>query len=1244
MKKILLFALLITCQALYAQKPDSVQIDGAYYYVYPYPQKVYPTQSLLNTLTEKDRAALEAEDSEAWGDQIANFLYLGSDELGGPKMSKTQVQLMRQNAERSYTIYAENTRDLVPSLDELPDGKYIQYFQKYWKFDAQDKLVVEKNKVAGYFSLQNNLPEGNALWVNMVGDTVKAGKFSQGVKEGIWITSDFSSGDIYYGSRKLASDYLNKSNLLWTSKETYAHGVLNGPSQKWTGKTLASKGFYKDGEPSGEWFIYSQTEFVKNGKWVDTNYLSSHYMIPEKKGISHKPYIRTQFGNENLLSKYYKFPLYFEMTLISELWELNIEEDPDLELPEENMTSYEGEEYDEGGDYMEDYGDYGDEYGGDRSVWLKGKYIQKNKVVDSIGLINKYQLYEEFWENGKLKMRFEYKNGNLVLEDTIFWDNGKPADVIVYDPQKKQYEQKRTDYDGVLYQVDVFDSLGIFVKQTLDPLYKEKHILIDGVFAELKENYIFIGDESEDAIEWNTFLYEKEDTLRHPLSGQVVLSKSWYGDSTLQTYVVYNAEERVITEEIRSLNGTLMSSAVYEYDEKFDNVRGTSSQKLKGLELKKTFNGNYNPVYRLMESDSFPAMRTQSLFLYEMTEDQVLNYGNEPFTGKLVVNLNQKSSSYSVGKNKVTIGLASSTKHLRKLYKDYQKFVKTGKSKYKDALSATTSIDGEYYSSAALMVFPELSFMLAANKNDYQPNVIPMEPKKVEGSFLNGKPNGVWKTFDAKGKLIIECSYLNGTLEGSIKMYAYAKPKEKKPKGSEYEWDYTPETSVYDTLPAKSVYYMSSKIGVKNGILNGDLVSYDWQGKVKSKVNYVSGYPEGPASEHNAIASTYMNFENGAMDGIVKTYLHIPGRDSILLYELNFQDGALQGESRSYHTNGKLSKRGFFLNGQPIDDYEGYDSLGTRFHYIKFQYSFPVEEKIWESNQLSVRYLFDWRDSIYFMPDDITQATSVDNLLFQYGLMGNEYSQPYYGRPSLIEKTGINYHMTKYFPNDSISRDGALSAGKKTGCWQFYAYNGEKLYEVEYFDTIIRLNDSIQFKSKGMHYDFDKNGNLLSRSYIIEKFEKYDCSHTDHYEVRQFYTVWQAHDSLHRINGYVKNHYDNGVLQSEGNMKDGLPTGIWKYYDPFGKLNHVGEYKLGKRDGRWLSGDLSKSKYLGDICMNPNLPDLEEQMKYQEKMLDIYIRYFKNGKLLNSEYYDLNLNEFEDGSEETDEGEFEEER
>ena len=98
-----------------------------------------------------------------------------------------------------------------------------------------------------------------------------------------------------------------------------------------------------------------------------------------------------------------------------------------------------------------------------------------------------------------------------------------------------------------------------------------------------------------------------------------------------------------------------------------------------------------------------------------------------------------------------------------------------------------------------------------------------------------------------------------------------------------------------------------------------------------------------------------------------------------------------------------------------------------------------------------------------------------------------------------------------------------------------------------------------------------------------------------------------------------------------------MPDGVWKYYDPYGKLNQYGVYVLGKRNARWLSGDLSKTKYLGDICLNPNLPDLEKEMKFRENLLDIKITNYDLGKALNTQYYDINMNRFIDEDEEESE-------
>lgn len=49
--------------------------------------------------------------------------------------------------------------------------------------------------------------------------------------------------------------------------------------------------------------------------------------------------------------------------------------------------------------------------------------------------------------------------------------------------------------------------------------------------------------------------------------------------------------------------------------------------------------------------------------------------------------------------------------------------------------------------------------------------------------------------------------------------------------------------------------------------------------------------------------------------------------------------------------------------------------------------------------------------------------------------------------------------------------------------------------------------------------------------------------------------------------GYWKNYYDNGKLKIEGNRKDFLLDSIWKFYDVKGKITKSVSYKEGKKNG-----------------------------------------------------------------------------
>jgi antitoxin component YwqK of YwqJK toxin-antitoxin module len=1136
-------------------------------------------------------------------------------------------------------------KDIVPLLDKVPDGLYVQYFDTIVLIQQDGRSIRIPNKVAGYFNLKDNMLEGEAVWFNPAGDTAKAGFFHKGLKVGDWRFTVIKAENRM--NERSAKEFVAKGvPMMDTIHETFQfkNGLKEGAySYSMNSKYPIMQGYFHDNKASGEW-IHREIRYEglgsKRRRIRNNDVITLRYTLAASDTVVKRPIIRYmlfseryRYGEENP----FDFDAKYEPSInLNKFYALAYPVEAELDMEEERIGSYEGSEDDISEEimeeeYLEEEEEYfrnesgGNTYGRKKYDYNTGEQIPYARLIDSLGIKFAYRgIYEKYYPNGKLMVRYDFGDGQLESEDTIYWDNGKPYDVIVFNQDSSHFEQSVYDYTGTLYKRLIFDSIGVFKRVDFEP-QKMKFITVDG---------FQVSDNPDEKY----FFYDKVDTLEYDLKDSLILFRSWYKMDTSVLYSrSYVPEDRKLQFNFVSVKGTHPLNTEIIFGEDFQSWTGSTVYKAGDLRVETKTSASFLEYY---EPDSIPQLHVNQYDEYfEMTQDQMLFRKDMPFSGKIDIRFNTSSFGLKSSSGKISVDLPRSYSQTAKLDRDIRRFRKKGKCRNDLLLGLIDASETDEDFGAS--IFSNLIGGFVQPYVEYPYNDFHFEMEgpsrlgrrnggagadKVEGAFVGGKPQGLWKVKDADGKVIAEIPYLNGEIHGVVKQYDYAQPR---PRGYGRN---------YDTVPNKKTFYLASETEYKNGIQQGKYTVYNWVGQILLEENYVDGAKHGKAFERNSFAHTDLSYEFGALDGYIRTYLTLPKKDSLLLFELNFQDGLLQGESRSYHTNGKLAKRGFFLNGEPIDDYEAFDSLGVKYHYVKFQYSFPVEEKIWEENELSVRYLFDWRDSIAFRPTDITSTQSLDRMLYQMGIGTEALQRPYYGRPSLIEKRGITYHMTKYYPNDTVARDGSLSFGKKTGCWKYYNYDGEMLYEVDYFDTVITIQDSIKFKSKGVLTDFNSKGQKLSESYIIEKFEKYDCSHTDHYEIRQLMTIWQAHDSLGLFNGYVKNYYDNGVLMNEGKMQNGMPVGVWKFYDPYGKLNQVGEYVLGKRNGRWLAGDLSKTKYLGDICLNPNLPNLEEEIRYREKLLDIVITNYRMGKALNKEFYDVNLNNFDDenseGSEE----------
>lgn len=1232
-----------------SQKIDTINLDGNEYFVYPF----------------KVELDVHSMYHKCLGNQPLELLYRDymetAEELTGEKLSYAEFKKMMRKFRRKssgYNTYGADSKklkkkfiqavranpypliearysfdqDVIPVLDSIPDGKYVQLFEPFCLMKGKDGCEMQEECIAGYFTIKNNMLDGYACWVNAKGDTLKAGNFEQGQKVGKWkLEFRYVSYTLYDSDM---DQYVELGYPMIDTSLTYqefAYGSENGRYQFYKNtKYPIEEGYFKDGERTGEWisrepdnyndyYYYDfPTEFNRNNNVVTLRYTLAGQQdtnVIRKVWIREELYEPYDYNYEefNFFSEYGLPDLYVDF------FRMNIKEDENLDLDEEDYNSYGEDEYGDFGYY--DYGEYDWGYYDD-----EGDYITRAKMIDSLGMIPNYVgEYEVRYPNGQLAYRYNLSSDAKVWEDTIFWSNGQPFDIIVHDPDSNRYLRSTYDLNGKLFEVKVYDSIGEFSHYEM---YQDNFEMIE---IEGLEVYEYKGAHSMD------YSYYNYDTLMHDPVGHVILERSWDYMLNRTFNSEYDADNRVKRDENYSLLHTIPITYEYIFGEDFTNWTGKGTSTFGNLQVHETISGSeYDFSNYLMydmfgaEEDSVPEryIIEDPYRSFEIASESELHMNGEPYSGEVQITFGGKKIKTDAKKLKMNFPFGlKAQEYQSKVLLAYE-----SKGKVKDeTLLAFATEDQPYYTYSTTVFYTlfedllegyfrvpnEYDYMygLEGNRNNNDNNAV-----RIEGYMINGQPSGVWRSFDKKGRILTEVPFNDGLIDGKVRMFEVAQPQTTT---SHYEY-----AILDDSLPSQPTYYLARSSEYRNGKMHGVSRSFNWLGQIMSEEKYEDDFLHGEIFERNRLAYSKAKYRNGALNGYMQTYLTLKDQDTILLYDLNFKDNQLQGESKAYHLNGKLAKRGFFLDGSPIEDYEAFDTLGFRYHYVKFQYSFPVEEKVWEENKLSVRYTFDWEDSIYFSPDDITSSQSLERLIFKLGLAGYRTMAPYTGRPTLVDKSGVQFHMTKYYPNDSIARDGDLDAGKKKGPWKFWDYYGKLMYEVDYADSIIVLNDSIKFKSKGILTELDDYGNPLYKAYIIEKFEKYDCSHTDHYEIRQFMTFWEVHDSVGRMNGYVKNHYDNGTIQSEGQMKNGLPDGVWKYYDPFGALNKVGVYTMGKRDGRWLSGDLSKTKYLGDICLNPNLPDLEEEIAYRENLLDISITNYKMGKVLNSQYYDVNMNRF----------------
>lgn len=407
---------------------------------------------------------------------------------------------------------------------------------------------------------------------------------------------------------------------------------------------------------------------------------------------------------------------------------------------------------------------------------------------------------------------------------------------------------------------------------------------------------------------------------------------------------------------------------------------------------------------------------------------------------------------------------------------------------------------------------------------------------KSEGNRLNHELDGTWKFYDQLGDLYLEINYLNGKKQGFRVNYKdnYLKSK---------EWF---NADIRDSV---SIYFYPS-------------------GEVKKEIYYVNGEEEGKAFEY-------------AKDGtIVNLMLY---RSGVLVREqaINRVDnqGRKQGLYKSFHDNGNLATEGSYLNDLKDGYFKWYYEDGTLKKTEKYEMGVLIEapetakirfkQQFYPNGEVKAEgtYRKGVKDGIHRTFDEngevISSAIYADGKVRAEGVYdadGNKQGlwKEYYPDGTLMAegkyKNNEKVDVWKYYFEDgSLEQIGSFRAGKPNGLWKWYYSNGQLRKEEDWLNGY----------RDGSMIEYDSLGNVLVKGSYRDDVPDGRWI----VEINDFKAIGNYRDGLE--SGMWKFYYENNRIMQEGEFIDGLANGKHTSYYYNGQLKETGLYDYGLKVGTW---------------------------------------------------------------------------
>jgi len=430
-----------------------------------------------------------------------------------------------------------------------------------------------------------------------------------------------------------------------------------------------------------------------------------------------------------------------------------------------------------------------------------------------------------------------------------------------------------------------------------------------------------------------------------------------------------------------------------------------------------------------------------------------------------------------------------------------------------------------------------------------------------EGFMNEGKPDGYWKSYYENGLIMSEGNRKNFILDSIWIFY--------NDKGDTTE-------KINYLYGMKNGYSFSYKCTHRNNIRNCLVISkelflndlkqsksyyyYD-DGKLHFIINHKDGKKHGTAREYDKSGNiiTLLEYRN---DFIVSTET-INRRD---------ERGLKQGIWKEFYPNDKLKTESNYINDYLHGSYKAWDENGRMIKNARYENGAMVEEYHNEAEKIIVKKSF-YPDGKIKTAGRYRDTLPV-GIHREYDENGNVTGSGIYDDFGVLTGTGIvddqgkyTGHWKEYYSGGELKSEGNFTNNKRTGEWTFYFKSGiteqkgnyrNGKYEgcwQWYFenDSLKRAENFYEGKEEGLLTEYDETGIIVAKGNYLggEKEGKW--------------------------------YYNLGDHVQEGEYKDGMKEGIWKYFYPGGKLKFEGNFVQGNEDGkhRWYfeNGNIQEEQY-----------------------------------------------------------------